>query len=245
MAFLLTAAILAVSNDGKGDESAETYHQCLTLARTKPEEGLDQAQRWEGLAGGEAARHCTAVALIGLRQYRKAAERLESLAQTSRRENALRAGLLAQAGQAWLLAGELERAFATQTTALALTPADPELYVDRAQILAEARNYWEAINDLNTALELVPQLINAIIFRAAAYRFVGAFDLAWQDVKEALERAPNSQEALLERGILARLANRPAEARRDWLRLLILDPTTATADAARRNLELLDVQGGK
>ncbi|KAF0118584.1 MAG: hypothetical protein FD149_607 [Rhodospirillaceae bacterium] len=58
-------------------------------------------------------------------------------------------------------------------------------------------------------------------------------------------RAPTSGDALLERGILARLANRPAEARRDWLRLLALDPPPPLTEAARRNLELLDVQVGK
>ncbi|KAF0118585.1 MAG: TPR repeat-containing protein [Rhodospirillaceae bacterium] len=99
------------------------------------------------------------------------------------REAVRRAGLLAQAGQAWLLAGKTERAFAVLTAALKLAPTDPKLYVDRAQILADARNYWEAIDDLNAALDLAPGLVEALVFRASAYRFVEAFDLAWQDVE--------------------------------------------------------------
>src|SRR3546814_7608799 len=70
-----------------------------------------------------------------------------------------RAALLAQAGQAWLRAEEPDRAYAVQTTALDLlaTAGKPraavEIRIDRAVTLAAKGRYWEAIDDLNLALE--------------------------------------------------------------------------------------------
>ncbi|MBF0560526.1 MAG: tetratricopeptide repeat protein [Alphaproteobacteria bacterium] len=222
--------------------NAAEYRNCLALARTQPEAGFEKALSWQSLGGGDAARHCVAVALIGLEKFEEAARRLEALAQASRREESLRAEMLAQAGQAWLLANNFERAYAAQTAALKLRPNDPDLLIDRAQSLAGAKNYWEAIDDLNQAISLAPNRVEALVFRAAAYRYVDSEKLAREDVERALKLAPDNTEALLERGILFRLAGKPDDARRDWIKILSLAPASATADAARRNIELLDVR---
>jgi len=57
----------------------------------------------------------------------------------------------------------------------------------------------------------------------------------------ALALEPENTEGLLERGILRRLAGDETGARGDWLRVLALDPESPTAEAARANLEKLDV----
>jgi len=79
-------------------ENAANYQLCLSTARTYPEQGFELAGRWEGLGGGEAAKHCAAVALIGLHQYPEAAQRLMALALSSKQSADIRAGMLAQAG---------------------------------------------------------------------------------------------------------------------------------------------------
>ncbi len=144
-------------NAGEGIDDATQYRHCIALARQKPDDGWEEALAWSSLGGGEPARHCGAIALIGLRQYEEGASRLEGLAAISHADAKLRAGMLAQAGQAWLLAKNPERANAAQTAALKLVPGAPDLLVDRAQSFAEAKNYREALTDLDQALVAAPR----------------------------------------------------------------------------------------
>ena len=116
------------------------------------------------------------------------------LAEKSKQSNEIRAGLLAQAAQAWLLQGEPERAHAVQTAALKLTPNNPKLLIDRALTLAEAKNYWEAIDDLNAALAIEPNNADAYAFRASAYRMVSEDDLALDDAERALQIDPKQHQ---------------------------------------------------
>ncbi len=223
-------------------EQAGDYADCMAEARDAPDTAFERAQTWADLGGGAPARHCAAVALIGLGQFEEAAQSLEDLALDLRSDDsALRADLLAQAGQAWLLAGKPERAYGAQTTALELTPEDPDLWIDRSLALAAAQNYWEAIDDLNRAAELGPPRADLLIFRASAYRYVDAPELAMEDVERALRLDPDNLEGLLERGNLRRVAGDEGGARNDWLRILEIAPDSPAAAAARRNLEKLDV----
>lgn len=224
------------------DQDAVEYSICMKQARDDPDQAFERAKTWSDLGGGDAAVHCAAVALISLGRYADAAERLEQIAKDMRVDDKpLRADLLAQAGQAWFLAGANERAFAAQTTALELDPDNQELWIDRSLTLAAAQNYWEAIDDLNRAAELGAPRADLLIFRASAYRYVEAPELALDDVEQALRLEPNNSEGLLERGILRRLAGDAQGARDDWLRVTAMDPDSPAAAAARANLEKLDV----
>lgn len=224
-------------------EAAEDYAACMDLAVTDPELAYETALSWQRDDGSEAARHCEAVALIGLERYREAGERLESLAQTMvAASDALAVDALVQAGQAWSLADETARAHAAQSAALELDPDNVELLIDRSFTLALAQNYWEAIDDLNRAHELAPERSDLLIYRASAYRYVEAYDLALEDVKQALTRNPDNLEGLLERGNLRRLTGDDEGARADWLRVVTLAEKSPAAEAARANLERLDVK---
>jgi predicted TPR repeat methyltransferase len=77
--------------------------------------------------------------------------------------------------------------------------------------------------------------------RAAAQRRMGALDLAARDVRRALELAPELPEAWLERGILERMAGRPDAARAAWIRVLAADPDGPSGDAARAQIEDLEL----
>lgn len=224
------------------EDPATTYRLCLDTARAYPDQGFELAGKWLGLGGGEPARHCRAVALIGLREFAEAATSLEELAQSSKQPARIRAGMLAQAGQAWLLGEDPTRADAALTAALTLSPKDPTLLIDRAGILADSGKYWEAIDDLNTALDAAPNHTDALTYRASAYRLVDAPDLALEDAERALAIDPRHLGALLERGILLHAAKRNDEARQQWIRILELAPQSGEADAARANLERMDVK---
>ena len=239
----LSLAAAAGSAWGQDTDPAADYQTCLLLAESEPEQAFERASAWQSLGGGEPARHCAAVALVGLGHHAEAGRRLEALAErlAAKGEPRLSVTALVQAGQAWLLAGELERAYAVQTAALERAPGDPELLVDRAVTLAAAKNYGDALFDLNRALELAPGRPDILIYRASARRYLGDLEAALADVERALAHAPDNPEGLLERGNLRRLQGDLDGARDDWQRAATLAEGLPTGDAAQANIATLEL----
>lgn len=220
----------------------QEYRACLVLAKTKPEQGWEEAIAWQSLGGGEAARHCAAVALIGLGKYGEAATRLETLANESVRADSVRAEMLAQAGQAWMLQGEMQRADAAQRAALLLSPGNPDILLDQSVLLAQLHHYNEAVEILSQVLRVQPNRIEALVLRASAFRYLDNVPGAEDDINTALTLDPDFPDALLERGILRRLKGDDAGARADWLRAIDLAPESPAAETARGNLAKMDVK---
>ena len=243
-ALLLTLPLLVSAAGAGADEAAEAkaYRDCITLSEEDPAAAYEQASAWESQGGGDPARHCGAVALIQLGHFEEAGRRLEDLAQTMRTDELrLRIEALAQAAQAWMLAGKQERAFAAQTAALKLAPDNLELLIDRSIVLAAAKNYRAALLDLDRAYELAPRRPDVLVYRATVHRYLDSSGAALRDIQSAIQLDPNMPEAYLERGILKRLQGDNNGARRDWVKVLDLGSASPAADAARVNLELLDV----
>lgn len=223
------------------DADAATYERCMKLARDKPAAAKELAESWSGRGGGHPADHCHAVALIGLKQYKPGAAQLEKLGEAMvSAPAALRAGVLAQAGQAWLLAGDPGRAYADAGAALALHPDDAEILIDRAEAAGAAGWYDKAVADLDRVLKAEPARLEALIYRASAYRELGRLDPALADAEQALKLAPNSVPALLERGDIRGQKGDLDGARQDWARVAALAPGSADAAAAKANLGRLD-----
>ena len=221
---------------------AQRYQACLSEVERFPTDAFEDAIQWGREGGGGPAEHCAASALMTLGLYADAAKRLEALAQSEKKGPRFKASILAQAGQAWLLADNAARAEAVATTALQLMPNTPALLIARARARAERGDYVGAKADLDIALVGTPGHPDALAFRAAAFRFLDQTAAARADIDAALARDPAHPEALLERGILKRLADDKAGARADWLKLLEVAPGTGAADAARANLEKMDVK---
>lgn len=218
------------------------YRNCLILAKTKPDQGWEEALAWQSLGGGEAARHCGAVALIGMGKYGEAATRLETLANESVRHDSVRAEMLAQAAQAWSLLGNLDRADAALRGALTLSPGNPDIMMDRAVLMAQIGHYNDAADILTHVLRAQPNRVEALALRGSAFRFLDNIPGAEDDINSALKLDPDYSEALLERGILRRMKGDDAGAREDWLRTIDIAPESAGAETARRNLEKMDVK---
>jgi tetratricopeptide (TPR) repeat protein len=219
------------------------YDRCLEQAAKAPADAFEEALAWAAQGGAEAARHCAAVALLNNGQPEAAAVRLEQLAQDMRLQPpARRAEVVAQAGRAWLEGRNASRAAAAFTAALELAPANPEIWIDRAEAYAEASNYWEAIDDLNKAIELDRRRADAYTFRAAAYRLVNEQGLAMEDANRAVELNPRLPDAWLERAILNRQKGDVRGARRDFLQVLVLDADGPAGDAARANIERMELK---
>jgi tetratricopeptide (TPR) repeat protein len=222
------------------EADAATYDRCMKLTRQDPAAALKLAQTWHERGGKHPADHCAAVALIGLKQYKEAATRLDALAQAMATAPAgLRAEVLDQAGQAWGLAGDSARAYAAAGAAVALQPKDPELLIDRAEAAASVGYFDKAIADLDIVLKADPNRADALIYRASANRSLDRLDPALADIEQALAQAPNSAPALLERGNIRRLKGDSEGARQDWERVGQLAPGSSLDMAARANLEHL------
>jgi len=236
-----TAGDAAAAAQAKAVADAKQYSDCMTLARSAPDQALRSAQDWQAKGGGIPAGHCDAVALIGLGHYPEAATMMEKLAdEEAKTSKELAAGLFGQAGQAWLIAGDNQHALADQTAALALTPDDAELLTDRAVTQISMAKYWEAIDDLNRAHDLASDRVDVLIFRASAYRFLQSYDLARDDIDRAINLAPDNPEAYLERGVLRSLTKDLTGARADWQKTIALAPDTPTANQAKADLFQLD-----
>ena len=240
------AAEPAVQSPPPRDAAAEAamYERCMKLARKNPDEARNLAQSWHERGGAHPADHCAAVALIGLKQYKEAALRLDALAQAMTTAPAgLRAEVLDQAGQAWGLAGDPVRAYAAAGAAVSLEPNDLDLLIDRAQAAASAGYYDKAVADLDHVLKADPSRVDALIYRASANHALDRLDPALADIEKAIGRAPNSASALLERGNLRRLKGDSEGAHRDWERVDQLDPGSQADMAAKANIERLQSNG--
>jgi tetratricopeptide (TPR) repeat protein len=239
---LLTNGIAAADPAPRNAETeAAAYEHCMKLAKHDPPAAQKLAFTWHEHGGAHPADHCGAVALIGLRQYKEAATRLEALAQAmTTAPAALRAEVFDQAGQAWGLAGDAVRAYAAAGEAVALKPNDPDLLIDRAQAAASAGFFDKAIADLDHVLKTDPGRVEALIYRASAYRSLNRLDPALADIEKALSAMPNSVPGLLERGNIRRLQGDLAGARQDWQRIGQLAPGSQADLAAKANVEHLD-----
>ena len=250
VAVLALAAAPAAAQKQPAENSAEKsantprarYQACMERAKRFPKDAFEDAIQWRDLGGGGAAEHCAATALVTLGLYKDAGARLESLAQRIHEEPAFKADILGQATQAWLLAEMPARAEATATAALKLKPGAVELLIDRAQARAQMADYKAALADLDIVIAKDPNQADAFAFRAAAKRYLDDRKGAAADVERALALDVNHAPALLERGNLRRLAGDDAGARNDWLMVLSVAPEGVAADAARANLERMDVK---
>ena len=228
-----------------GTTDQERYGSCMAMARSDPKAALGEAQAWRKAGGGDPALHCVAVSLLGIGEYQQAALNLESLSRSARITPALRGDLLGQAGNAWTLARKPAQAYKDQSAALALKPDDIDLLVDRSITLSGTGKYWEALDDLNRAIALDPDRVDALVYRAAAWRHLKSFDLAEDDATRALALQPDRLDALLERGAIRKARGNLDGARADWLRVVDLASDGPMREAARRELELMDVKPAK
>jgi len=241
LASLVIFSALVSPSFAKTIDHAEQYRACMKLVSDFPDEAFDAGLAWKDLGGGEAAEHCISAALIEMKNYSVGADRLEKLADESRRPKEFKAQILAQAAQAWFLADQIDRARAVLSTAIDLDNTQAEFYVDRAQMRSAQNAYTDALNDLDTALTIAENHVDALIFRGTVHRLVEHFENAWSDINRAVALEPGNPEALLERGMLNRIKGEDDQARKDWLDAISQDPQSPTAETARLNLERMDV----
>jgi tetratricopeptide (TPR) repeat protein len=239
---MATIGALAAAPAWSLDNQAQ-YQACMTLLERDPAGALDSALAWERQGGGDAARHCKALALIRTGDVEDGALELERVAEAMPQAKApLAAELFAQAGQAWIKAGNPQRALYAQNQGLKLDPKDVQLLIDRAMTYGTSGMYFEALDDLNVAEELTPDDPEIYAMRAAAYRHLETLDLVEENIDRALKISPSHPGALLERGYLRRAKGDIEGARADWLTVIQVTPGSEIAAEAQKNIEKLDIR---
>lgn len=217
---------------------ATRYERCLYLSDRNPRGAYEAATAWQGDTGGAPAGHCAALALVGMKRYAEAASRLDTIGRdTTAGDLVIRAQILDQAGNAWLLAGKGDLAAASFTRALSYSINDPDILTDRAQARALNKDWAGAEADLNAALAVYPTRVDLLVLRASARHAQGKKGLARADIDRALELQPRSADALLERGDMKAEDGDTPGARTDWQLAATAAPNSAAGSDARHRLE--------
>ena len=221
------------------------YETCLDTLASDPTGAVALAETWQADGGGDGALHCRGLALIALGKPAAGAELLEQVARKSSAPALARASVFGQAVQARLMVAQDNPAAAAKAAddasqALALAPADAELFFMRASAEALLGRFDATVDDLSAALRLDAARPDALVLRAVMRRKLNQLDLAQADVSQALKLDPDDPDALLERGILRQRMGDAAGARADWQHARGVDPNSTTADLAQQNLSLLE-----
>lgn len=212
-------------------DNLRLYTECMALARSDPMRALPQAEKWMKAGGGFGARHCVAVATFEAGRHADAAAQFEAIARDMGMDRpGLRAELLVQAGQAWIAAGQADKAAQVQSRALDLKPEDADLWIDRGLSYATMNEWPRAVSDFDHALALRPNDVEFLVLRAAAWRFAGNLSRSLADAQLALKIAPDNTSALLERGFTLSARGETAQARADFNKVKSLVPPGSEAE---------------
>lgn len=222
----------------------QRYDRCLKLAHDDADTAYEQALAWHDAGGGPAAVHCSAVALFQKKHFAEAAFKFDQLAHARDTGDAdLRADLLDQAGNAWLLAGQPENAEASFAAAINLGAQGADVYADRARARGLRKDWSGAEADLTVALSKDEYRSDLLVLRASARHALGRKKEARADIDEALELDPHYADALVERGAMKLEAGDKQGARADWTLVLVTQPKSPAADSARMHIEKLEIIG--
>lgn len=201
IAALLVSAHASGQQGGAAPGEGARLTACIDKINADPEAAYEDGVTWLGLGARPAARQCVALALIALGQEEEGAARLEELANAPDAGGLeARAVYLAQAGNAWLVAGAPEAAIVALSNAIKLSPRDAALRVDRARAHMTMKAWDKAGADLDAALELSPGDGEALHLRARALMETGRLEDSWSDVKAAMRALPADVDVLVLRG---------------------------------------------
>ena len=219
-------------------QTVTTYDDCIATAQRTPASGLSVADSWYAAGGGDAARHCRAMALAVLGSFGEAARGVETLAREATDITA-QADLYSQAGDFRMAEGDAATARGLFDRALTAEPGNLQALDGRARASAAQRDFAAAIADLDRLLWMVPGDAEALALRAAARRQSGDRNGAMSDADAAVAADPSSAVAYFERGAARAVQGDREGARADWFQAEQLDPGGETGQLAASNRQRL------
>lgn len=241
MSFSIVFALAAAAASSAAPPSF--YAQCLSKAASRPADAQAEAESWSKRGGGPAALHCLGVAQVNAGQADIGAATLGRAADAYQRTGGapLRtAQIWAQSGNAWLLAGAPEKAFAALSRAIEMQATDGaargDSLVDRARATAALGDWSAAARDLGVAAALLPRRPDVWLLLATAQRRAGNLPGTAGAIEKAYLLAPDDPDVRLERGNARARAGDMAGARQDWQAAADLGGDDPSAALARQNL---------
>ncbi len=140
-------------------------------------------------------------------------------------------------GSLQLEMGRPTEALADLEVAVELAPDDPLARTNRARAYALFERADEALADLDRALELAPDLVAARFNRGTLRYMRGDYPGALEDFARCIEADPHSAAPYFNRAIVLDALARRDEAVTDMRRVLELEISPQTEQAAREQLE--------
>lgn len=238
---ILPLFLMLAAQAGPIDTDGARFDRCAALVRTDPAAALAEATRWSVGGGTWLPRQCAGLAYAAQAKFDDAARSFENAAaaaRTAQDDHAAR--LFAQAGNAWLAAGDAAKARAALDSALVqgtLTGLQlGEARLDHARALVAAGEPDTARRDIDLALQSAPEDPLAWLLSATLARRMGDPKRAATDIAEALSRSPDDASVQLEAGNIAALAGNAARAQAAWAEAARIAPTTPVGRSARAAL---------
>ena len=242
-AFALAIAALQPAAPAQPQNRNDRLRACIALVSTAPGQAAAEAQAWveEGVAGRLMARRCLGLAFAAQGQWASTATVYEQAAQEAEATNDPgRAGFRAQAGNAWLAAGEAQRALQALDAALTNAGLDQaqrgQALLDRARAQVALGHADRARTDLDTALQLVPSEGIAWYLSAALARRAGDQARAATDIARARQLAPEDPDILLLAGTIVGQGGNMNEAYALYRRVVELAPDSEAGRQAAASL---------
>lgn len=237
----MIAALMLLAQAAPAPADPQRYRACAAIAEADGAKGVAAADAWAKEGGGFLADRCKGLALATGGQWAAAAAIFEFSAQAAQgARHSVAYPTWAQAGNAWLAAGEPTRARAALDNAI--NPGllrDLQLgqaHIDRARAFVGMGELPSARADLDIAVREAPEDPLGWLLSATLARRMGALERARDDIVEAAERDGDNPAVQLEVGNIAAALGEDAGARGAWQRVIELAPESPQAASAKAAL---------
>jgi tetratricopeptide (TPR) repeat protein len=233
---------------GPPDPAEARYRHCIALVRSGTDAALAEAMRWQQSGGGHLAEQCAGLAEAAQGHWPQAAGDFEAAARAAAIARDTRIGSYwAQAGNAWLAAGEPAKARAALDAALA---AGTLTGLQRGEAQLDTARALVATGDLKSGRAMLDQaLVGAAadplawLLSATLARRMDDLPRASKDIAEALARSADDASVQLEAGNIAALSHDETGARRAWQQAVRIAPDSSQGRAAATALRQFDASG--
>lgn len=239
---ILPLLAIAAIQAGPVDSVDARYDRCVALIGKDPAAARAEAARWRIAGGRWFARACAGLAFAKESNFAAAATEFEEAARAAELGHDDRtAGYWAQAGNAWLAAGNPARARTALDAALAGGTLKGlqlgEAQLDHARALVATGDMAAARTDLDRALANAPEDPLAWLLSATLARRMGSMVRAKTDIAEALKRASDDASVQLEAGNIAATLRDETGAKSAWAQAVRIAPDSEAGRHAAAALQ--------
>ena len=242
---LQAAAASTTPQAGPPDPVEQRFDRCVNVASIDPVKAESDAGQWQRDGGGFLAHQCLGITYATELRWSAAAAEFEAAARGGEIAHDKRAAnYWAQAGNAWLAAGQPLNARGALNAALASGTLEGlqrgEANLDRARAFVASGDLASARADLDRACVDAAGDPLAWLLSATLARRMGELPRAKKDIAEAVRLAGDDASVQLEAGNIAALSGDEAGAKLAWQRAVSNKPDGVAGRAARSALKQFD-----